>query len=150
MTLPEDHLVTDLFSLLPLLPDCYPLGSNRRSAYENRLAKYSLRGFEVYCPFLNRSRIDPTIYERAFNRTVGLARLLVLETLPKPEDRDAYVRQRKEEMGRPVNPYAPHWTRNQGNKKQGADEDLAEWNFEDISSYERFSIPYGPSYHAKK
>jgi len=60
------------------------------------------------------------------------------------------VRQRKEEMGRPTNLYSSSWVRNQGNKKQGADEDLAEWNFEDISSYERFSIPYGPGYYAKK
>ncbi|CUS09476.1 unnamed protein product [Tuber aestivum] len=134
------------------MTQCNDIDLTRRSpSYENRLAKYSRRGFEVYCPFLDRSRIDPTIYERAFNRTVGLARLLVLEALPEPETRDAYVRQRKEEMGRPVDPYASLWmNKNRGDKKQGADEDLAEWNFEDISNYEKFSIPYGPGYDAKK
>jgi len=53
-------------------------------------------------------------------------------------------------MGRPAKLYPSPWIRNQGNKKEGADEDLAEWNFEDMSNYERFSIPYGPSYSAKK
>ncbi|PWW71736.1 ankyrin [Tuber magnatum] len=134
------------------MTQCNDIDLTRRSpSYENRLAKYSRRGFEVYCPFLDRSRIDPTIYERAFNRTVGLARLLVLEAFPEPEMRDAYVRQRKQEMGRPVDPYASLWMkRNRGDKKQGADEDLAEWNFEDMSNYEKFSIPYGPGYDAKK
>ncbi|CAZ82771.1 unnamed protein product [Tuber melanosporum] len=134
------------------LTQCNDIDLTRRSpSYENRLAKYSRRGFEVYCPFLDRSRIDPTIFERSFSRTVGLARLLVLEALPEPEGRDAYVRQRKEEMGRPVDPCASSWVRGgRDNKKQGADEDLAEWDFEDVSNYEKFSIPYGPSYDAKK
>ncbi|RPB03650.1 ankyrin [Choiromyces venosus 120613-1] len=133
------------------MTQCNDIDLTRRSpSYENRLAKYSRRGFEVYCSFLDRSRLDPTIYERAFNRTVGLARLLVLEALPEPKKREAYVRQRKEEMGRPVNPFPSYRIRNQGNKKEGADEDLAEWNFEDVSNYEKFSIPYGPSFNAKK
>ncbi|KAG0637417.1 hypothetical protein HOY80DRAFT_972987 [Tuber brumale] len=134
------------------MTQCNDIDLTRRSpSYENRLAKYSRRGFEVYCPFLDRSRIDPTIYERSFNRTVGLARLLVLEALPEAEKRDAYVLQRKEEMGRPTEPCASPWAREgRGNKKEGADEDLAEWDFEDVSNYEKFSIPYGPSYDAKK
>lgn len=53
--------------------------SRRSPSYENRLSKYSRRGFEVYWPELERSRIDPTIFERSFSRTLGLARLLVLE-----------------------------------------------------------------------
>lgn len=53
--------------------------SRRSPSYENRLSKYSHRGFEVHWPPLDRSRIDPTIYERSFNRLTGLARLLVLE-----------------------------------------------------------------------
>ena len=62
--------------------------SRRSPSYENRLAKYARRGFEVHCPTLDRSRIDPTIYERSFSRVLGLARLLVLEKLPSPNDRD--------------------------------------------------------------
>ncbi|CUS09475.1 unnamed protein product [Tuber aestivum] len=93
----------------------------------------------------------PNYLRTSVHRTVGLARLLVLEALPEPETRDAYVRQRKEEMGRPMDPYASLWmNKNRGDKKQGTDGDLAEWNFEDISNYEKFSIPYGPGYDAKK
>jgi hypothetical protein len=74
--------------------------TRRSPSYENRLSKYSHRGFEVYWPLLDRSRIDPTIFERSFGRTLGLARLLVLEKLPTSTDRDAYVDQRRAERGR--------------------------------------------------
>lgn len=76
--------------------------TRRSPSYENRLSKYSHRGFEVYWPLLDRSRIDPTIFERSFGRTLGLARLLVLEKLPTTTDRDAYVDQRRAERGRQV------------------------------------------------
>lgn len=74
--------------------------TRRSPSYENRLSKYSHRGFEVYWPLLDRSRIDPTIFERSFGRTLGLARLLVLEKLPSTTERDAYVDQRRAERGR--------------------------------------------------
>ena len=74
--------------------------TRRSPSYENRLSKYSHRGFEVYWPLLDRSRIDPTIFERSFGRTLGLARLLVLEKLPSTTDRDAYIDQRRAERGR--------------------------------------------------
>jgi hypothetical protein len=76
--------------------------TRRSPSYENRLSKYSHRGFEVYWPLLDRSRIDPTIFERSFGRTLGLARLLVLEKLPTTTDREAYVDQRRAERGRQV------------------------------------------------
>jgi len=76
--------------------------TRRSPSYENRLSKYSRRGFEVYWPLLDRSRIDPTLFERSFGRTLGLARLLVLEKLPKNADREAYVDQRRAERGRPA------------------------------------------------
>lgn len=76
--------------------------TRRSPSYENRLSKYSRRGFEVYWPLLDRSRIDPTLFERSFGRTLGLARLLVLEKLPKNTDREAYVDQRRAERGRPA------------------------------------------------
>lgn len=53
--------------------------TRRSPSYESRLSKYGRRGFEVYWPELERGRIDPTIFERSFSRTLGLARLLVLE-----------------------------------------------------------------------
>ena len=52
--------------------------TRRSPSYENRLSKYSRHGFEVYWPPLDRQKIDPTIFERSFARTLGLARLLVL------------------------------------------------------------------------
>ena len=52
-----------------------------------RLAKYAKRGFEILVPSLDRSRIDPNIYERPWGRLQGLPRLLVLEQLGAPSDR---------------------------------------------------------------
>ena len=115
-----------------------PVDLSRRSpSYESRLSKYSHRGFEVYWPHLERERVDPTIFERSFARTMGLARLLVLETLPKPTDREEYVVQRRSERGRPV---LNNWWRNQhqlaGNMKDQDPDDIAEWVFEDdIANY---------------
>lgn len=80
--------------------------TRRSPSYESRLSKYSHRGFEVYWPLLERSRIDPTIFERNFARTVGLARLLVLERLPTKSERESYMDERRRERGRPtVNRY---------------------------------------------
>lgn len=79
-----------------------PIDLSRRSpSYENRLSKYSHRNFEVYWPELDRSRVDPTIFERSFQRTLGLARLLVLERLPTTNAREQYLKKRREERGRP-------------------------------------------------
>lgn len=36
-------------------------------------------------------------------------------------------------------------------KQGGAHMEVPEWeDFEDVSGYQKFSIPYGPGYHAKK
>lgn len=126
--------------------------TRRSPSYENRLSKYSHRGFEVYWPLLDRSKVDPTIFERAFNRVLGLARLLVLEQLPHPQDRDEYLTKRREERGRPQLPWNARF-RNQlpGNVKDAQPDDVAEWYAEDdISSYHTFTIPYGPRYTPKK
>ncbi|KAG9185559.1 hypothetical protein G6011_06890 [Alternaria panax] len=124
--------------------------TRRSPSYENRLSKYARRGFEVYWPLLDRSRIDPTLFERSFGRTLGLARLLVLEKLPKSTDRDAYVDQRRAERGRPaINRWATQKLK--GDIKQQHDEDVAEWvETDEISDYHTFTIPYGPKYHARK
>lgn len=126
--------------------------TRRSPSYENRLSKYSHRGFEVYWPSLDRSRVDPTIFERSFSRVMGLARLLVLEKLPHPKDRDDYMAQRREERGRPeIHPFA-RWRRQlPGNVKDQQPDDVAEWVDEDeVSSYHTFTIPYGPKFNAKK
>lgn len=116
------------------------------------MSKYSHRGFEVYWPHLDRTRVDPTIYERAFNRVQGLARLLVLEKLPHPQDRDEYLNKRRVEKGRPELPWNARF-RNQlpGNVKDAQPDDVAEWITDDsISGYSSFTLPWGPRYSPKK
>lgn len=76
--------------------------TRRSPSYENRLSKYSHRNFEIDWPHLDRSRIDPTIFERSFKRTSGLARLLVLERLPTNSAREAHLNKRRTERGRPT------------------------------------------------
>lgn len=75
-------------------------------------------------------------------RTEGLARLLVLEKLPKPGDRDTYLRKRREERGRP--PLSLYLRRRQGkvlhgNIKDDWEDEVPEWQEEDqISDYHTF------------
>ncbi|KAK0729206.1 hypothetical protein B0T21DRAFT_394537 [Apiosordaria backusii] len=126
--------------------------TRRSPSYENRLSKYSHRGFEVYWPDLDRSRIDPTIFERSFQRTLGLARLLVLERLPTQGARDTYTDQRRKERGRPaIDRYSRNVNKLWGNIKDEHEDEVADWALEDeISNYHTFTIPYGTKYHAKK
>ena len=136
------------------MSQCNTIDLSRRSpSYENRLSKYAQRGFEVYWPELERSRIDPTIYERSFGRIEGLARLLVLERLPKESEREAYLAQRREERGRPPsNTYRRKRGQLRDNFKDKDPQDVAEWNVEEqeIANYHTFTVPYGPRYNAKK
>ncbi|KAL8331874.1 hypothetical protein RB593_002310 [Gaeumannomyces tritici] len=124
--------------------------SRRSPSYENRLSKYSHRGFEVYWPGLDRSRIDPTIFERSFRRTLGLARLLVLERLPTSSAREQYLDKRREERGRPA--VNRGWSSGlHGNIKESHEDEVAEWVTEDeVSNYHTFTIPYGPKFTAKR
>jgi len=126
--------------------------SRRSPSYENRLSKYSHRGFEVYWPDFDRSRIDPTIFERSFQRTLGLARLLVLERLPTPGARDAYMDKRREERGRPrINRYHRNLHSLGGNIKEDYEDEVADWlTEEEVSNYHTFTVPYGPKFHAKR
>ncbi|KAJ5159781.1 uncharacterized protein N7482_006785 [Penicillium canariense] len=128
--------------------------TRRSPSYENRLSKYSHRGFEIFWSPLDRSKVDPTIFERNFTRTEGLARLLVLEKLPKPGDRDAYLRKRREERGRP--PLSVYLRRRQGKELRGNikddwEDEVPEWQEEDqVSNYHTFTIPYGRRFNARK
>ncbi|KAK8027172.1 Ankyrin repeat protein [Apiospora marii] len=128
-----------------------PVDLSRRSpSYENRLSKYSHRNFEVYWPELDRSRVDPTIFERSFSRTLGLARLLVLERLPTTNAHEQYLKKRREERGRPALNHRFQF-RLRGNIKDAHEDEVADWiNEDDVSSYHTFTIPYGEKFHAKK
>jgi len=119
--------------------------SRRSPSYENRLSKYSHRNFEVYWPDLDRSKIDPTIFERSFGRTLGLARLLVLERLPTSSSRETYLNKRREERGRPALFYTR--MRLRGNIKDNHEDEVADWVDEtDVSNYHTFTVPYGQQY----
>ncbi|KAH6898608.1 hypothetical protein B0T10DRAFT_505216 [Thelonectria olida] len=124
--------------------------TRRSPSYENRLSKYSHRNFEVYWPDLNRSRVDPTIFERSFQRTLGLARLLVLERLPTTTARETYLNKRREERGRPM-VYRNNNTVLHGNIKDYHEDEIADWlSEEDISNYHTFTVPYGQHFNAKR
>ncbi|KAL8970120.1 MAG: hypothetical protein Q9197_003977 [Variospora fuerteventurae] len=126
--------------------------TRRSPSYESRLSKYAHRGFEIYWPDLDRTKVDPTIFERSFARTVGLARLLVLEQLPKPSDREDYLTQRREERGRPsADTYYRSRRTLADNVKDRDPDDIPEWVYDDeVSNYHSFTVPYGPKYHARK
>ncbi|AEO54003.1 hypothetical protein MYCTH_2106779 [Thermothelomyces thermophilus ATCC 42464] len=126
--------------------------SRRSPSYENRLSKYSHRGFEVYFPELDRSRIDATVFERSFRGTVGLARLLVPEQLPTQEVRDAYQSGRRLERDRPpLNHHRRQIPALRGDIKRGHEDEVADWfTEEDISDYRTFTMPYGPRFNAKR
>lgn len=126
--------------------------TRRSPSYENRLSKYAHRSFEIYWPQLDRSKIDPTIFERSFSRTNGLARLLILEKLPNSQDRDNYANRRRRERGRPeVNLYRRQFRGLRGDIKNEHEEDVAEWIEQDeISDYHTFTIPYGSNFNARK
>ncbi|KAJ5313021.1 hypothetical protein N7508_003851 [Penicillium antarcticum] len=128
--------------------------TRRSPSYENRLSKYSHRGFEVFWPQLDRSKIDPTIFERSFTRTEGLARLLVLEKLPLSQDRDNYLQKRREERGRPaLNIYMRRRQGKElrGNIKDAWEDEVPEWQEQDqVSDYHTFTIPYGRNFNARK
>ena len=135
------------------ITQCNTIDLTRRSpSYENRLSKYSHRGFEVHWPLMDRTRIDPTIFERSFGRTQGLARLLILEKLPKIADRDSYMDQRRAERGRPAlhRNYRSQY-RMGGNIKDQEEDEVPDWvDQEEVASYHTMTVPYGPKYHAGK
>jgi hypothetical protein len=140
-------------AIAAFVTQCNTIDLTRRSpSYENRLSKYSHRGFEVHWPLLDRTRIDPTIFERTFGRTQGLARLLILEKLPKTVDRDSYMDQRRAERGRPaLNRGYRNMYRMGGNIKDQEEDEVAEWvDQEEVASYHTMCVPYGEKYQAAK
>ena len=92
----------------------------------------------------NYSNISQTVFERSFARTAGLARLLVLEQLPKQRDREKYIEQRRAERGRPLNWNLRSDRSLRGNIKNEWEDEVPEWLEEDaISDYHSFVSPSG-------
>ncbi|KAL4878116.1 hypothetical protein BJY04DRAFT_221473 [Aspergillus karnatakaensis] len=112
----------------------------------NTLAEVS----KYFIPELDRSRIDPTIFDRNLKRLVGLARLLVLEKLPRTSERERYQRQRMQDRGRP-SPPSTRRTPLPGNIKDEWDDEVPDWLEEDeVSNYHTLKLPYGKRYDARK
>ncbi|PKC72506.1 hypothetical protein RhiirA1_313805, partial [Rhizophagus irregularis] len=129
-----------------IIKQCNTVYLTRRSpSYEMRLVKYAERGFEIKVPSLDRSRIDPTIYEKSFEKLNGLARLLVLERLNTPYERFEYIEKKRERNCRPKHPnsgkYVSRRPRRRSNMKLN--------KFEN-NDYETVTLPYGPKYDAKR
>lgn len=53
-------------------------------------------------------------------------------------------------MGRPQKEYTTDTPKDEKDLKQRVNDEVAEWDFEDISGYQKFSIPYGEKYNAKR
>lgn len=66
-----------------------PINLTRRSpTYEMRLAKYAQRGFEVPVTELQRDRIDPTLFERSWNKVSLLSMATYLSIAASPLSRE--------------------------------------------------------------
>ncbi|KAH9944572.1 ankyrin [Amylocystis lapponica] len=123
--------------------------TRRSPSYEVRLAKYSMRDFEVYVPLLRREDIDPTIFERAINRIEGLARLLVIEKLIDADTRQRYLDERRNLRGRPTLTVV-RGKKNKmykGDLKDSLDVGGLQMNDYDVVS---LHIPYGPGWDARR
>ncbi|CAG8719017.1 4950_t:CDS:2, partial [Ambispora leptoticha] len=125
---------------------CNVVDLTRRSpSYEMRLAKYTERGFEIKVPSLDHSRIDPTIYDRSFEKLHGLARLLVLERLATPDFRFRYLEEKRECSLRPKHSKAGIYASRSWSRSQN----LRRSKFEN-SDYETVQLPYGERFNAKR
>ncbi|GBC03939.1 hypothetical protein RclHR1_05400001, partial [Rhizophagus clarus] len=129
-----------------IISQCNVIDLTRRSpSYEMRLAKYTERGFEIKVHSLERSRIDPTIYEKSFEKLNGLARLLVLERLNTPDSRYAYVEKKRERNCRPSHPKSGLYESRRWKRVGNFNKNKFENN-----DYETVILPYGTKYNAAK
>ncbi|KAH9895597.1 ankyrin [Cubamyces lactineus] len=137
-------------AIVAMMRQCNTVDMTRRSpSYEVRLAKYSVRGFEVHVPNLRREDVDPTIFERSITRIQGLARLLVLERFTNPDTRVRYLADRRHLRARPQLDVDPGYRRRKmkGDLKADADIGGLEMNDYDVQS---LHIPYGPGWDARR
>jgi hypothetical protein len=120
--------------------------TRRSPSYEMRLAKYSSRGFGVVVPSLDRSRIDPQLFEKRFDQLQGLARLLLLEKLETPESRYRFKEQQRLRKLRPEAKFKQSFW-DQLAPGLGADEynreRLEQQGGADASDYSTVFLPWG-------
>ncbi|KAK2065301.1 ankyrin [Colletotrichum caudatum] len=124
-------------------------------AYDGKQVWVTPRALGSFITQVNQidlTRRSPSYENRLsnFQRTLGLARLLVLERLPTQSVRETYLDKRREERGRPtVNRFNSH--RLNGNIKDDYEDEVADWVDEsDVSNYHTFTVPYGRYFHSKK
>ncbi|KAH8111009.1 ankyrin repeat protein [Phellopilus nigrolimitatus] len=145
------HVLANPRSVTALMRQANTVDMTRRSpSYEVRLAKYAARGFEVHIPDLRRADVDPTIFERSLRRVTGLARLLVLEKLAKPEARVSYLESRRALRSRADNNTV--YTRRMRRRLKSdlkADEEVAGLDMNDYD-VAKLHVPYGPGWNAKR
>ena len=153
-------------AIVAMMRQCNTTDVTRRSpSYEIRLLKYAKRGFEVNVPSLVRVDVDPTvsyisylwhhidhhlkIFERSIVRVEGLARLLVLERLATFDERQSFLRARRDLRGRPAQPwrYTKSKRRYKNDLKSLNDLEELEMNDYDVAS---LHIPYGPGWEARR
>ncbi|GMH44409.1 hypothetical protein BSKO_12361 [Bryopsis sp. KO-2023] len=141
---------------MALVAQSNPINLTRRSpTYEMRLAKYAKRGFEVPVPGLQKARIDPTLFERSWNKVVGLAKLLLLERLKTPEERFRYREQhRSKKMRQMCSSAFAHKFRMRGmiHNPWMAErlEAISARHGADASDYSTVFLPWGKGYNAQR
>lgn len=137
--------------------------TRRSPSYEMRLAKYGERGFEIQLTNLNRANVDPGIFERPWRSLEGLAKLLVLERLRTPTQRNQFFEMQKlmREGGlaesKPLYQYFSARRRSRMNRKfYGRDEDKVQERLEEklggaaeVSNYSTIFLPWAPDITAE-
>ncbi|KAF9521703.1 hypothetical protein CPB83DRAFT_900390 [Crepidotus variabilis] len=132
-----DKILINPRAVVSMLTQCNTVDITRRSpTYKMRLRKYADRGFEVFVPSLDRSKVNPKILETNSGLLLrGLARLLVLE--------DMRNSCRKLDQFHLLN--APEASISGQNRQEAA-------KILDVHDYDPsiFSIPYGPTWNARR
>jgi hypothetical protein len=119
--------------------------------YEDRLVKHRSLDFEIRFPGLDRSRINPHVYQRELHATThGLARLTLLEHLPGQVEKVPADIRRDSERGLPsLHRAFSQMRRARNGLKTRRPYDVAEWvDANHRSLFHTSTISYGPGISA--